>query len=448
MKRRALQILLLSIFSCSAALAQINCNSGSASNKLVCEFPFATGALTNASALGQSSGVPAGAVPALGVATGLNVAVATQLSQLPLASASAGTVVAYKNGVPETFNNLGPILVDRAQTVGKGKVFIGVTASQYVFTDVDGKSLSSLQFSYSRYACAAGQSNCTQNNAVSTTYTQEPQNRLAFVVNQLVAVATVGVTTKMDLSVIVPVTRVSLGSSIPSSTNYVVNSSGTLLFSQANALSYAFGTASGVGDIEASFKYSLYAGEHATVSTGSIFRMRSGDELNLLGSGAWGFNPFITYSYLAKFSPHAKIGYQWNTDSDLNNPTYTDPIYNNGAIVTQPDKQLPGGVQYDIGGDWALAKRFTVALDLLGYQFINSEQLVFSTAVVNANPNPLTLPTTTAQSASYSINDASAGFKWNPGANLVLSANLLSQINNNEGLRARPTPLLGVAYKF
>jgi hypothetical protein len=447
MKPCALRILLFSVFSCSVALAQINCSSGSAANKLVCEFPFATGALTNASALGQGSGVPAGAVPALGVATGLNVAVATQLSQLPLASASAGTVVAYKNGVPETFNNLGPILVDRAQTVGKGKVFLGVTASQYVFTDIDGKPLSSLQFSYSRYACAAGQSNCTQADAVSTTYTQEPQNRLAFVVDQLVAVATFGLTNKLDYSVIVPVARVSLGSSIPSSTNYVVNSSGTLLFSQPNSPSYAYGTASGVGDVETGFKYSLYAGEHATVSTGSIFRLRSGDELNLLGSGAWGFNPFLTYSYLAKFSPHAKIGYQWNTDSDLNNPTYTEPVYNNGAIVAQPDKPLPGGVQYDIGGDWAVAKRFTVALDLLGYQFINSERLVFSTAVVNASPAPLSLPTTTAESDSYSINNVSAGFKWNPGANLVLSANVLTQINN-DGLRARPTPLLGIGYKF
>lgn len=447
MKRRALQILLLSMFSCSVTLAQINCNSGNAANKLVCEFPFATGALSNASALGQSSGVPAGAVPALGVATGLNVAVATQLSQLPLASASAGTVVAYKNGVPETFNNLGPILVDRAQTVGKGKVFLGATGSQYVFTDIDGKPLKSLQFSYSRYACAAGQSNCNQANAVSTTYTQEPQNRLAFTVDQLVAVLTVGLTNKLDLSAIVPYTRVSLGSSIPSSTNYVVNSSGTLLFSQPNAPSYASGTAEGLGDVETSFKYSMYAGEHAAVSTGAIFRLRSGDELNLLGSGAWGFNPFITYSYLAKFSPHAKIGYQWNTNSDLNNPTYTEPIYNNGAVVTQSDKQLPGGLQYDIGGDWALARRFTVAVDLLGYQFINSERLVFSTAVVNASPNPLALPTTTAESASYSINNVSAGFKWNPGANLVLSANVLTQINN-DGLRARPTPLLGVGYKF
>lgn len=446
MNKRAPQVLLLFVFSCSVALAQINCSSGNASTKLVCEFPFATGALTNASALGQGSGVPTGAVPALGVATGLNVAVATQLSQLPLASASAGTVVAYKNGVPETFNNLGPILVDRAQTVGKKKVFLGVTASQYVFTDVDGKSLSSLQFSYSRYACAAGQSNCNQNNAVSTTYTQEPQNRLAFVVDQFVAVLTLGLTNKLDYSVIVPYTRVSLGSSIPSSTNYVVNSNGTLLFSQPNASTYAFGTASGVGDVEASFKYSMYTGEHAAVSAGSIFRLRSGDELNLLGSGAWGFNPFITYSYLAKFAPHAKIGYQWNTKSDLNNPTYTDPVYNNGAIVTQSDKALPGGVQYDIGGDWAAAKRFTVALDLLGYQFINSQRLVFSTAVVNPS-NPLTLPTTTAQSASYSINNLSAGFKWNPGGNLVLSANVLSQINN-DGLRARPTPLLGVGYKF
>jgi hypothetical protein len=37
--------------------------------------------------------------------------------------------------------------------------------------------------------------------------------------------------------------------------------------------------------------------------------------------------------------------------------------------------------------------------------------------------------------------------KWNPALSLVFSANLLTQLNNN-GMRARPTPLLGIAYKF
>lgn len=446
MKGRALQILLLSVFSCSVALAQINCGSGNASTKLVCEFPFATGALANASALGNSNGE----VSANGVATALNIAVATQLSQLPLASASAGTVVAYKNGVPETFNNLGPILVDRAQTVGKGKFFLGFTASQYVFTKIDGNSLNSLMFSFSRFACAANQSNCTQSTASSTTYTEEPNNRLDFVVNQFVAVAAVGLTRKLDFSVIVPVTRVSLSSVIPanSSTNFVVSSNGTYFTQQISSLSYAHGIASGVGDIEASLKYSLYAGEHATVSTGLIFRTPSGDELNFLGSGAWGFNPFVTYSYLAKFSPHAKFGYQWNTDSDLNNQTDANPTYSsNGTLNMQPNKPLPGGVQYDIGGDWAAAKRFTVALDLLGYQFINSERLVSSNVFVSTSTGTLTLQTTTAEPASYSINNVSAGFKWNPGENLVFSANVLTQVNN-DGLRARPTPLVGIGYKF
>ncbi|MDR3752349.1 MAG: hypothetical protein P4K78_00770 [Terracidiphilus sp.] len=437
MKQRALQFLLLAVFTSSAIWGQINCTSGtSASTKLVCEFPLSTNVLANSSALTAD-----GTFAAQSVAAGLDLAVATQLSQLPLATASAGTIVIIKGGAPETFNDLGPILADRAQTIGKKKFFLGATASQYVFTDIDGQPLRNFPFSYTSTAEA------------STVYTKENLQG-SLVVNQFVIVGTAGVTPKLDLSVIVPITRVSVGAGVPSSTNYVV-SGGSLLFpAQPGATSYYHGNASGVGDVEASFKYALYVGEHTTFSAGSFFRMPSGDALNLLGSGAWGFNPFLAYSYLAKVSPHAKIGYQWNTASELNNPTYTNPLSSAttstsacGTLVCQPNKPLPGGVQYNMGGDWAMSKRFTVAVDLLGYQFLNVQRLVTSYVTFSTTSGNTSIPTTIAQNSSYWINDLSTGIKWDPAGSLVFSANLLTQLNNN-GFRARPTPLLGIAYKF
>ena len=85
---------------------------------------------------------------ALRNATAFNSAIATQVSQLPLASSSSGVVVVYKAGVPEIYNNLGPILTDRAQTVGRHKLFLGASASQFVFTSIDGISLKSVPFTY------------------------------------------------------------------------------------------------------------------------------------------------------------------------------------------------------------------------------------------------------------------------------------------------------------
>jgi hypothetical protein len=450
MKRYALQLLLLAVFTSSAAWGQINCATGSASTKLVCEFPVSTGVLANSTALGGSSSLSAQG-NATGVATALNVAIATQLSQLPLAGASAGTVLTYKNGVPETFNNLGPILVDRAQTIGRNRFFWGFTASQYVFTNIDSQSLRSLPFSYYRTACQAGSTSCSPSNAVSTTYTSEITSA-TFVVNQFVIVGTAGVTPKLDLSLIVPISRVSVGAAVPASTstNYVVSSNNSY-FSAAGPTSSNGGSASGVGDVEVGVKYALYVGERTTLSTGAIFRVPSGVAENFLGSGAWGFNPFLAYSYLSKVSPHAKIGFQWNTASELNNPTYTNPIYSTtGALESQPNAPLPGGVQYDIGADWAASKRVTVAADFLGNQYLNTYRLSPSNSCVltaSSGQCTLSVPTTTLQSSSYSISDLSTGLKWNPAKSLVFSANLLTQLNNN-GMRARPTPLLGIGYKF
>lgn len=428
MKRRTLQLLLLAALSSSGAMAQIDCISGPASQKLVCQFPFATGVFTNATALGGTQGIQS-AVQAAGV---FNSAIGTQVSQLPLASASAGTVVVYRAGVPETYNNLGPILTDRAQTVGKHRFFLGFTASQFVFTDIDGISLSSLPFAY--YATAYQQGT---NTVLSNTYTSEA-TKLSFKINQFIGVATLGLSSRVDVSVIVPIERVSLGATTFNSTSYILDANNNLIFGPySNPNTYSPGSASGIGDVTFNGKGELWRGEHGTVSAGMNVRTPTGDDLNYLGSGAWGFSPYLVYSYLAKISPHAKIGYQWNTTTELNNPT------------GQPggNQALPGGMQYNVGADWAILRHVTLAGDLLGNQYLNAPRLVRTTTPLPTNPSTISLPTIVPGTASYSINNGSIGLKWNPFRNLVLSGNVLFQINNN-GLRSRPTPLVGISYKF
>jgi hypothetical protein len=432
MKQRTLQLLILAALSSTGAMAQINCISGPASHKLVCEFPYAAGLLTNETALGGSAGIATANKAAGQVATAFNSAIATQVSQLPLASASAGTIVVYKNGVPETFNNLGPILTDRAQTIGKHRLFIGFTASQFVFTNIDGISLSKLPFSFVSTAYVPG------TNTVSTnTYTSE-ETDLSFKLDQFTGVATYGVTNRFDMSVIVPVEYVSMGATTYNSTSYILSPNGSLIFGPyTNPQSHTPGTASGIGDITFNGKGELWRGERATVSAGMYVRTPTGDDQNYLGSGAWGFSPYLVYGFLWKVAPHAKIGYEWNTSTELNNPSGKP----GGNLA------LPGGLNYDVGADWAMLRHVTVAGDLLGNQYINSPRYVTSSVPLPDNPSTASLATITPETLTYSINNLSVGLKWNPYADLVLSGNVLIQLNNN-GLRSRPTPLIGISYKF
>lgn len=430
MKRRTVQIMLFAILCSSAAMGQINCLSGSASQKLVCEFPFSTGLFRNDTALGGSSGLSSGALGAYQVAQAINIGIATQVSQLPLATASAGAVVVYHAGVPETFNNLGPILTDRAQTVGRRRFYIGASASQFVFTDVDGFSLKSLPFAFVATAYQPGTT-----TVVSNTYTTELTN-LRFKIDQFLALATYGITDRVDMSVIVPVEYVSLGAATRDSTSYTVNSSNQLVLGPySNPNSYSAGTASGIGDITVNGKGQIWAGERASFAVGMNVRVPNGDDRNLLGSGAWGMSPYIVYSYLGKLSPHAKFGYEWNTKTELNNPT--------GA--SGGNKALPGGMQYDFGADWAMSRKMTVAADVLGSQFLNTPELLEGTVTVSGVSTPL--PASGSGITSYTINNGSVGVKWNPARNLVLSVNGLFQLRNT-GLRSRPTPLVGISYKF
>jgi len=441
MKRGILRLLLITGVFSASAMAQINCASGTtASTKLICEFPFSTGALTNDTALGTGSNSASATASAQAVAAGLNIAMASQVTQLPIASASAGTVVVFKGGVPETFNNLGPILTDRGQTIGRGRVFIGFSASQFVFNNIDNKPLGNLPFAYSRPAYNGS------GNLQSTTYTTEGIN-LSFKLNQYVGIATVGVSKRIDVSAIIPYERVSLGATTSSSTNYVVDASNAYLFSYNLPPITSSGTANGIGDAIANVKAMLPSGERASFAAELNVRIPSGDDQNFLGSGAWGINPYLVYSYLAKFSPHAKIGYQWNTKTELTNLTSTAGTTTSAGA----EKVLPGGLIYDIGADYAVAKRMTLAADLLGSQFLNTPTVSIVNVALTGVPSSVlqgqSPQTSTSVSTSYTVNNVSAGLKISPVGRLVLDGNVLIQINNN-GLHSRPTPLVGISYKF
>lgn len=432
MTRRTLQLLLLTAVSFTGAMGQINCAPSSpTSQKLVCQIPFSTGVFTNNSAA-------AAANSATKDATAYNTAIATQVSQLPLASASAGTVVLYKAGVPETYDNLGPILSDRAQTIGRHRLFLGFTASQFVFTDIDGIHLSNVPFTYEATA-----TDPTTGAILSNTFTSESTN-IHFKVNQYTGVATFGITNRLDVSVVVPYERVSIGAATYNTQAYILNANNDIVFGPYSIPStYSPGTAHGIGDVTFNGKYELWTGEHATVSAGMNFRTPTGDDQNYLGSGAWGFNPYFVFSYLWKIAPHAKIGYQWNTATELNNPT----------LSAGGNQALPGGFQYDAGADWAALRHLTIAADLLGSQYVNSVKLVSqptSLPVPATNPpttSTISLPSIVTETSTYSINDFSIGLKWNPFRNMIFTGNVLFQLNN-DGLRSRPTPLVGVSYKF
>jgi hypothetical protein len=158
--------------------------------------------------------------------------------------------------------------------------------------------------------------------------------------------------------------------------------------------------------------------------------------MNLLGAGGPGIKPFAAFSYNYKrISPRFNVGYQWNGKSVLA-----------GNVITGAKRSLPDQFLYVVGTDVGLAKRLSLAVDLLGQRVIDAPRLVgetFTTLTGGATfPNIRFL-----QASSLNIHNGAIGLKFNPFGNLLLNANVLLKLDNG-GVRDKITPLVGIAYTF
>ena len=393
MIKRTLLFLLLCCVSTVGALGQTvpwNCNAPTNKN-LICLLPVAT-----YSTLQNTLNSPAAA---------FNSTFATQLSNVPIVSSASGigvTLTSTGKVVASEENNLGPILTDRAETIGRHKLFVGGFYQRFRFNSIDGNSLNNVPL-----VITSGPSN-TQ----ITQYTQQVNN-ISMKLDQYVGVVTFGLTTKTDVSVVIPIDRVAIG----------VYTTGTSYFFPADGQpsvhplmpQYVSGKYSGIGDVIGSVKNTFWGGEHFKFAGGLLLRFPSGNALNYTGSGAFGFNPYGVVSYQWKVSPHARLGYLWNTSSVLI-PTTSAPVNGIAPSPTGGSSQLPGGLQYDIGADWAALKKLTVAGDFLGSQFLNSPSLVLGKQTIPAPPTQDSIaPTLTPVKSTYrSTISASAenGDRW------------------------------------
>lgn len=439
MKTKALYLLIsLSLGSSASGFAQSNYCT--ASQKLICQFPV-SGSLLSQLTFGQTGPVATAAVnAAFSAATSVNAAVAAQLTQLPVPSAAIGIIqIRKKDGeVPTPFNNLGPILTDRPDTVGRGHVFIGAAYQHFNFNTLDGFKLSALPIAFSYQDDPSTPSPKIHYGSM--------RNIIGLQLDQYIFVATAGVSPSTDLSVLVPVNRVSVNVITLNFTafDYDLRSGSYSAHNPPAGTSLtSHGTSSGVGDVTLGIKQMLVGQDHnrPAAAIGATFRIPTGDAFNYLGSGTLGGSLFGLIEFRAKFAPHAKVGYQWNDSTKVLSPN----LQGSGA-------RLPGGLQYAVGTDYRAQKRLTLSADLLGSQFVNTPYFAKNTYLLNPPPDTPGVPTSYDIVApinnTYTTVNFSGGIKYSPFGSLLLYGNALIQLNN-VGLRAAEVvPLAGIAYNF
>jgi hypothetical protein len=344
-----------------------------------------------------------------------NEAFATDLSQLPLATPASGIIFEFVNGVlTESTKNLGSIMTERSETIGRHKLYVAFTYQQFRFHSIDGNDLENVPIVFTFP---------TSNDVV---YTQTV-NRFNSTVNQYVGYATFGLTDRVDVSIAVPISRISLGVS-SAGTEYSTTTS-----AQASFQEYLAGSASGFGDVVLAAKGTAWSNEHYALALGAELRLPSGDALNFLGSGAVGVKPYMALSRSGRVSSHLNLGYQWNGNSVL------------ATNSKGQEQQLPGYFLYYFGADINATDRLTFVADFLGQEYFSAPR-VSSPTIVPIPNRGLAFPSIEPTgNSSYSNDNLAIGLKVNPWSTLLITANVLVRLNSG-GLRSNVVPLVGISY--
>ena len=519
-KLAASATLLASLLGCTAAIAQGPCSIQS--SKLACAIPleYGTGGAFNdvLDNYGGTSHHPLHYVSDFSTTLQpLQSAIGRQANLLPLASPSSGVILVYdptlKTLVAGT-DSLGPILGERAETVGRHHLFIGFSYQFFDFDKIDGVNLNNFPAvlthtddnrnnSLPPPATPVTCSVIGTNNLNGCAYVRDridTMNSISLKVNQYTTYVTFGLTKRIDVSMVVPIedVRMSLYSQdtivlgtngffavTPGTPNSIIlNQNGLTngppyffhLFKNCPDTSPAAGvsglapaclnhnfpdptftgsgskpvnSASGIGDVVARVKWNLWEGERAGFAAGMDVRFPTGNALNYLGSGSYGFKPFAVFSYRARVSPHVFVGYEWNTES-----------ITAGDLTTGVKGAVPNDFVYIAGADAWVTKWLTGDFDIVGERVFSTQTVAVTqqqflancgACTANANPNTVSLPNlTTSSNSSYNITSASMGIKVRPFSKisrLVFTANVLVRLDDG-GLRSKAVPLAGVGYTF
>ena len=405
----------------------------------------------------------------------LTAEIGTQISQIPITSPASGFIFSFNPAlgvVSQTTQNFGPILTERAETIGKHKLFVGVSYQYFDFDRLDSVNLRSFGavFHHEFEACPSPNPNgitCVVSNGKSIPVVTEDfistQNRIDLKVHQTTLVGTFGVTNRFDLSIAVPIldVRMDMSSdatlqSIEAANPAIVPSCCVHRFDNLHptltekqlfpplgafpepyynrALFANAHSAFGVGDVLFRGKFHAWQGEKAGVAVGLDARIPTGDEKNFLGSGTWGLRPFLAVSYAGRVSPHANLGLQVNGNSILA-----------GDVTTDTKAQLPNVLSYAAGADIGITRRLSISADFLGQALQNEKRIAVAPAVSDFTGG--LHPDISVSTATVNQNSVAIGGKISPFGRLLITANVLFRVND-AGLHYKPAPLIGLSYTF
>src|SRR5438309_1436303 len=317
----------------------------------------------------------------------IGTAISQNVANLPVSATSGGSTFRFEGGVPvATSGSPGAVFGERAQTLGRGRVFIGANINRLHFESLRGVSLDGVQMTFTHENVTGPQcdsivgASCTP-YGVPTHENDVIALRLALDLDMTVTsfFVSFGLLDKVDIGVVVPIVSASLrGTSdaqiIPfGGTTAQHFFGGTPANPQLSTSRFVAGSATGIGDIAVRAKVTVTQSDRSTFALLGDVRFPTVSEADLLGSGHVAVRGLSVLSArFGAFSPHTNIGYLFQSGA----------LQNNAVLAT-------------VGFDHLMAPWATMAVDVVSQLQVGESKLKLPGPVTYDAPVKRTINVTT-----------------------------------------------------
>jgi hypothetical protein len=335
-----------------------------------------------------------------------------------LNSTVTGVAFDLSTGVPQTVSDsLGPLLAERATTLGEGRWTLGFGYTNQDFKKLDGHKLSDLQVTFTHQdCCEVGPPPIPPPDGQLTGFEEDTITlNIDVTLNQDVFAlfSNYGVTDSFDIGVVVPVVRLEAKASSVATINLANPGAGSdingnpvhsFVADPSLAFDETGDTKTGIGDVQVRAKWRFMDAVSGLADMALFFEVTAptGNEKDLLGTGEWQYRGvYVVSKNVGRWTPHLNVG--WS--------------------VASGNTEALNKITYAAGFDTRLSQQFTLSADVLGRYNYDLKTI------------------------GNSIVDFAVAAKWNPWRerNIPLNA-FVSVPLNDEGLRA--DVIWGVGFDF
>lgn len=346
----------------------------------------------------------------------LNSQIASTFGVASFNSSVTGFTFDLERGVPiRTTESLGPLLTERAPTLGARRLNVNFTYTRINFKQFQGIDLD-------RVPLAFAAEDINQNGLIDTRGTFKAESdqvlvRLDLDISEdlFALLATYGLTSSWDVGVVIPVVHLRFRADGHAD---IVDKEGKLGGAKVGGSFVHFfrdgksslkasggGDATGIGDVIIRTKYNFLANHSVLPDLSAVIdvKLPTGSRNDLLGTGGTNLTGLLVASktYNRWLTPHLNFGYVRDT---------RDPRQSK--------------IRYAAGFDARLLERLTTVADIMGF----------------SKPD--------GDGVGNNIVDLSLGAKWNPIGFWFLGTNFQIPLNKSSGLRPNFIPTFSLEYIF